>query len=244
MFTATLVAVSWHRPSMDFLSMRSRPASLGSRIYFTIVLCFELSVSKLSWTMQTSDNPFTGIHFFFLHAPPSPCASRTPDRLVHLPFQYTKHKHPFTALTFSPTFRHDHDRLHDNQRQHPTLSRSARTTRQPLPLLSPDPATHMARNRTRLRSSLAQTSNFQPAIPESIIRTRTRIHTHKHATTTVTITITTAIARGGERGCDGLDTDHGPYRSTGAGLAGPFPRAEDVRRNDGFGDVIGTHEYY
>jgi hypothetical protein len=47
MFTATLVALSWHRPSMDFLSMRSRPASLGSRIYFSFVLCFELFVSKL-----------------------------------------------------------------------------------------------------------------------------------------------------------------------------------------------------
>jgi hypothetical protein len=178
--------------------------------------------------MQTSDKLFTGIHIFLLHSPPSPCASRTPDRLIHVPFQHTKHKHPFTTLTFSPTFiprRHHY--------QHPTLSRSARTARQPLPLLSPDPTTHTARNRTRLRSSLAQTSNLQPAaITESIIRTRT------HATTTI------AVARGGGGGCDGLDTDHVPCRSTGAGLAGPFPRAEDIRRVDGFGDVIRTHEYY
>ena len=47
MFTATLIALSWHRPSTDFLSLRSRPASLGSRMYFSFVLCFELSVSKL-----------------------------------------------------------------------------------------------------------------------------------------------------------------------------------------------------
>jgi hypothetical protein len=32
---------------MDFLSLRPRPASLGSRIYFSFVLCFELFVSKL-----------------------------------------------------------------------------------------------------------------------------------------------------------------------------------------------------
>ena len=43
-----MVALSWHRPSMDFLSLRSRPASLGSRIYFSFVLCFELFVSELS----------------------------------------------------------------------------------------------------------------------------------------------------------------------------------------------------
>ena len=33
---------------MDFLSLRPRPASLGSRIYFSLLLCFELFVSKLS----------------------------------------------------------------------------------------------------------------------------------------------------------------------------------------------------
>ncbi|KAF8499278.1 Ima1 N-terminal domain-containing protein [Russula emetica] len=49
MFTATLVALSWHRPSTDFLSLRPRPASLGSRIYFSFVLCFELFVSISSF---------------------------------------------------------------------------------------------------------------------------------------------------------------------------------------------------
>jgi hypothetical protein len=182
MFTATVVAFSWHRPSMDFLSLGSRPASLRSRIYFSFVLCFELFVSKPSvqLLMQASDKLFTGIHIFLLHSPSSPCASRTPDRLIHLPFQHTKRKHLFTTLTLSPTFIPRHC-----QHQRPTLSRSARTTRRPLPLLSPHPATHTARNRTRLRSSLAQTSNLQPAITENIIR-------HTHATATIAFTIAVA----------------------------------------------------
>ncbi|KAN0121670.1 Ima1 N-terminal domain containing protein [Russula decolorans] len=49
MCTATMIALSWHRPSMDFLSLRSRPASLGNRIYFSFVLCFELFVSISSF---------------------------------------------------------------------------------------------------------------------------------------------------------------------------------------------------
>jgi hypothetical protein len=151
-----------------------------------------------------------------IQSSPSLCSSDIPLRLLCFQAQFL-----YFCVSFSETA------------ITPTLSRSARTTRQPLPLLSPDPTTHTARNRTRLRSFLAQTSNLQPAvITESIIRTRT------HATTTI------AVARRGGRGCDGLDTDHVPCRSTGAGLAGPFPRAEDIRRVDGLGDVIRTHEYY
>jgi len=46
MVTTSLIALSWHRPSVDFLSLRSRPASFNSRIYFTIASCFEISVSR------------------------------------------------------------------------------------------------------------------------------------------------------------------------------------------------------
>ncbi|KAI9445334.1 Ima1 N-terminal domain-containing protein [Lactarius indigo] len=42
--TASLITLSWHRPSMDFLSLRSHPASIGSRIYFAFASCIELFV--------------------------------------------------------------------------------------------------------------------------------------------------------------------------------------------------------
>ncbi|KAI0305010.1 Ima1 N-terminal domain-containing protein [Russula brevipes] len=42
MLTASLIASSWHRPSMDFLSLRSRPALVGSRIYFGCTLYLRL----------------------------------------------------------------------------------------------------------------------------------------------------------------------------------------------------------
>ncbi|KAH9984635.1 Ima1 N-terminal domain-containing protein [Russula compacta] len=44
MFTTSLIALSWYRPSMDFLSLRSRPAFISSRIYFSFASCFEISV--------------------------------------------------------------------------------------------------------------------------------------------------------------------------------------------------------
>src|SRR6266849_2130980 len=135
---------------MDFLSLRSHPASLSSRIYFSFVLCFELFASKLSSFSCKPPIIFSQVSissFFTLRL------YRAPDVHLHLLFHHTKHKHLFTNLTFSSTFVIPCCRHHDNQ--HPTLSRSARTTRRSLPLLSPDPTTHMARNRARLRSSLA-----------------------------------------------------------------------------------------
>lgn len=42
--TASLIMLSWHRPSMDYLSLRSRPASIGSRIFFTLASCIELFI--------------------------------------------------------------------------------------------------------------------------------------------------------------------------------------------------------
>jgi hypothetical protein len=155
---------------MDFLSLGSRPASLGSRIYFSFVLCFELFVSKPSvqLLMQASDKLFTGIYIFLLHSPPSPCASRAPNRLIHLPFQHTKRKHLFTTLTFSPTFIPRH---RQHQHQHPTLSRSARTTRRPLPLLSPP--SRYAHGTQQDPSSVIPRSDQQPS---------TRHHREHHPT--------------------------------------------------------------
>lgn len=50
--------MSWYRPSMDFLSLRSRPASVSSRIYFSFALCFEVSVSR---TLSFSCKPLIGL---------------------------------------------------------------------------------------------------------------------------------------------------------------------------------------
>src|SRR6266403_764406 len=130
MFTTTLIALSWHRPSIDFLSLRSRPASLSSRIYFSFALCFELFVSRPPSLSRNLLIDLSGIHIFFLHPPPSPRASRTPDRSIRLPFQHPKRKHLFTTLTFSPTFIPRSHPLyhHRHHNRHPTLSRSTRTT--------------------------------------------------------------------------------------------------------------------
>ena len=174
MFTTSLIALSLYRPSMDLLSLRSHPASISSRIYFSFASCFEVFVSRTAqFLIQASDRPIVGIHILLLHASPSPCASRTLDRLIHLPFQHPRHKHLFAHLTFSTPFGH-HDR-HDPHDQHPTHSRFARTTRQPLPLLSADPASHVARSRTGLWSSLAQTGHPERAIPARIFGACTTI---------------------------------------------------------------------
>lgn len=42
--TASLITLSWHRPSMDYLSLRSRPASIGSRTLFSLASCIELFI--------------------------------------------------------------------------------------------------------------------------------------------------------------------------------------------------------
>jgi len=44
MLTASLITLSSHCPSMDYLSLRSRPASIGSRIFFTFASCIELFI--------------------------------------------------------------------------------------------------------------------------------------------------------------------------------------------------------
>ncbi|KAI9461012.1 Ima1 N-terminal domain-containing protein [Lactarius psammicola] len=49
MFTASLITLSWHRPSMDYLSLRSRPASIGSRIFFSLASCIELFILVYSF---------------------------------------------------------------------------------------------------------------------------------------------------------------------------------------------------
>ncbi|KAH9969091.1 Ima1 N-terminal domain-containing protein [Russula dissimulans] len=48
-FTVSLIALSRSRPSMDFVSLRSRPASTSSRVYFSFALCFEALVSIYSF---------------------------------------------------------------------------------------------------------------------------------------------------------------------------------------------------
>ncbi|KAI0307687.1 Ima1 N-terminal domain-containing protein [Multifurca ochricompacta] len=48
MFTAGLITVSWRHPSMDYLSLRSRPGSVGSRIFFSFASCFELFAALYS----------------------------------------------------------------------------------------------------------------------------------------------------------------------------------------------------
>ena len=176
MFTATLIALSWHRPSTDFLSLRSRPASLGSRTYFSFVLCFELFVSKPSrfLLMRKPSINFSqvSISSFFtlrLHRAPavrlidsSISRSNTPNTSTpSRPLRSPPPSHPATTTTTMTTT------STRRSLDPPELLDSL------LPLLSPDPAAHTARKRTRLRSSLAQTSNLQPAISESIIRTRT-----------------------------------------------------------------------
>lgn len=47
--TASLITLSWHRPSMDYLSLHSRPASIGSRIFFSFASCTELLILVYSF---------------------------------------------------------------------------------------------------------------------------------------------------------------------------------------------------
>ncbi|KAH9982344.1 Ima1 N-terminal domain-containing protein [Lactifluus volemus] len=49
MFTAILISVSWYRPSMDYLSLHSSPASISSLIFFGFALCFEVFTSVYSF---------------------------------------------------------------------------------------------------------------------------------------------------------------------------------------------------
>ncbi|KAI0271416.1 Ima1 N-terminal domain-containing protein [Gloeopeniophorella convolvens] len=48
MLTASLFALSWHRPPLDYLSLRTRPVSTSSRVYFSLLLSVELSVAIYS----------------------------------------------------------------------------------------------------------------------------------------------------------------------------------------------------
>jgi hypothetical protein len=65
MFTTSLIALSWYRPSMDFLSLRSRPASVSSRIYFSFASCFEVSVSR---TVNFSCKPLIDLTQVFIYS--------------------------------------------------------------------------------------------------------------------------------------------------------------------------------
>ncbi|KAH8998834.1 Ima1 N-terminal domain-containing protein [Lactarius hatsudake] len=55
--TASLIMLSRHRPSTDFLSLRSRPASIGSRIFFTLTSCIELFILIYSFLTLRLHHP-------------------------------------------------------------------------------------------------------------------------------------------------------------------------------------------
>jgi hypothetical protein len=194
MLTTSLIALPWYRPSVDLLSLHSRPASTGSRIYFTIVLCFEIFVSKPAHSLfsHSQSGLSTGIHILIPHPSTSSGASRTPDRLFLFPCQHPKHEHLFAAVPYTPSALHDDNHQRDQRtntilfaltRAGPRLYHIRSTnTRQPLPLFRANPIAHMARVRTRLRPPISQTSHLPPivvfAAAVSTIGTLPRVRVH------------------------------------------------------------------
>ncbi|KAI0257681.1 Ima1 N-terminal domain-containing protein [Lactifluus subvellereus] len=118
MFTSSLIAVSWHRPSMDYLSLRSSPASISSRVFFSFALCFELFTSVYSFltlrlhrapSVRLIDTPYSRASTPSTNATPSRPSSSPPP---HTAPATTTTTASYLSLSYARTGTHDpHDLL-------------------------------------------------------------------------------------------------------------------------------------
>ena len=165
--TASLITLSWHRPSMDYLSLRSPPASNGSRIFFSLASFIELFVSEPS---QSCPCEFlivtlpTDTRLLHPHSSPSPLTGSAPHGHILFSRQHPKRRLNFAHIQ-PPTaqLRHIHEHQHERFLHRADLltlahhPRTARPPRQPLTLhrAAADPAPHLACSRPRLWASFA-----------------------------------------------------------------------------------------